>query len=54
MWNVLTRHLTATRTGPGFEAVEAVAYSPRGKTLATGDYDGSAYLWEPGRQPHRP
>ena len=39
----VTGSLTATLTTPG--SVESVAFSPDGKTLAIGDYDGHTYLW---------
>jgi hypothetical protein len=32
-------------TDPGSEGVGSVAFNPDGKTLAAGDYDGTAYLW---------
>ncbi|HEY3903567.1 MAG TPA: hypothetical protein VGM14_06685, partial [Streptosporangiaceae bacterium] len=36
----------ATLADPGIQtAVEAVAFSPDGQTLAAGDHDGSTYLW---------
>jgi hypothetical protein len=30
---------------PGTQGTEAIAYSPTGKTLATGDYNGNTYVW---------
>jgi WD40 repeat protein len=37
----------ATFTVPGGHDVTAVAFSPDGKTIATGNSDGTAYLWNP-------
>ena len=34
-----------TFTGPGGQYVTAIAFSPDGKTLATGNYNGTTYLW---------
>jgi WD40 repeat protein len=34
-------------TGPGFESVNAVAFSPDGRLLATGDAYSRALLWDP-------
>jgi hypothetical protein len=31
---------------PGAEGVNSVAFSPDGKTLATGDWNGNIYLWD--------
>jgi len=33
-------------TGHGSQSVQAVAFSPDGKTLAVGDYNGRTYLWD--------
>lgn len=38
--------LTTTLTDPGSQGVNSVALGPGGTTLATGDEDGSAYLWD--------
>ena len=46
LWDTATRKLTATLADPASQAVNAVAYSPRGTTLAVGDADGSTYLWD--------
>jgi WD40 repeat protein len=59
LWNVRTEKLTAVLTNPAGSvppvlagqtgnAVESVAFSPDGKTLATSDANGSAYLWRVG------
>ena len=58
LWNVRTEKLTAVLTNPAAvppvlagqtgNAVESVAFSPDGKTLATSDANGSAYLWRVG------
>jgi WD domain, G-beta repeat len=40
------RQLTATLTDPGGAGVEGVAFGPAGTTLATGDANGSVYLWD--------
>jgi WD40 repeat protein len=34
-----------TFAGPGGQYVTAIAFSPDGKTLTTGNYDGTTYLW---------
>ena len=56
LWDLRTRKLFATLTNPAgpvppgldaqtLYAVDSVAFSPDGKTLATSDTNGSAYLW---------
>jgi len=46
LWDVATRHLTATHTGPQSEGVYSVAFSPKGHMLAGCDGNGSIYLWD--------
>jgi protein kinase-like protein/WD40 domain-containing protein len=46
LWDTASRKVTATLADPASQAVSAVAYSPRGTTLAVGDADGSTYLWD--------
>ena len=46
VWDIATRKVTATLTGPGSEGVDYVAYGPGGTTLAAADYNGSTYLWD--------
>jgi WD40 repeat protein len=48
LWDVATRHLAATLTGPSStQAVNSVAFSPDGTTLATGNANGNTiYLWD--------
>jgi DNA-binding beta-propeller fold protein YncE len=46
LWDTATRKVTATLADPASQAVHAVAYSPRGTTLAAGDANGSTYLWD--------
>jgi len=58
LWNVRAGSLTAVLTNPVRtgtpplpllnHAVLSVAFSPNGKTLATSDTNGSAYLWRVG------
>ena len=45
-----TGHLAATLpdSDAGIDGITAVAFSPDGKTLATGDDTGSIYLWDVG------
>jgi WD40 repeat protein len=43
--NVAAKAAVATLTDPGGKGVVSVAFSGDGKTLATGDTSGSAYLW---------
>ena len=38
-------NLTVALTDPGSKGVKPVAFSPDGKTLAAGDFNGRAYLW---------
>lgn len=33
-------------TDPGFANVDTISFSPDGRTLANGNYDGGAYLWD--------
>ncbi|MGW2192567.1 WD40 repeat domain-containing protein [Streptosporangium sp. NPDC001682] len=44
LWEVASRETVATRTGHTGE-VSSVAFSPDGKTLATGSLDKSVKLW---------
>ena len=59
LWDLQTGRLITTLTNPvgqvppglgtqPIHAVDSVAFSPDGKTLATSDTDGSAYLWRVG------
>jgi len=45
-WNAATGQLVDTVLDPGGKAVNSVAFSPDGKTLATGDANGSINLWD--------
>jgi serine/threonine protein kinase/WD40 repeat protein len=42
----LSGSLTATLTDPDGRLMSALAFAPRGTTLAVGDYDGNTYLWD--------
>ena len=46
VWDIATKKVTATLTGPGSGGVDYVAYAPGGTTLAAADYNGSTYLWD--------
>jgi serine/threonine protein kinase/WD40 repeat protein len=46
VWDIATKKITATLTGPGSEGVDYVAYGPGGTTLAAADFNGSTYLWD--------
>ena len=46
LWNTATGHKLATLRDPGGQGVNAVAFSPNGKVLATGDSDGSVYEFD--------
>jgi hypothetical protein len=46
VWDIATKTITATLTGPGSEGVDYVAYGPGGTTLAAADTNGSTYLWD--------
>jgi WD40 repeat protein len=47
LWDVRTRRVvrTFTDTQPGLEGTAAVALNPSGTILATGDSDGTVYVW---------
>ena len=45
VWNLITRTIAVPLSDPDTSGVEAVAFSPDGTTLAVGDADHSAYLW---------
>jgi WD40 repeat protein len=46
LWNTATSRITATMTDPSSQGVIDGALSPDGQTLATADWNGSAYLWQ--------
>ncbi len=45
LWDVATHKITATLTNPRDKSITAVVFGPGGTTLATGDVNGSTYLW---------
>jgi WD40 repeat protein len=45
LWDLAARRVTATLKGPD-TVPQAVAFSPDGATLATGDLNGTIYLWD--------
>ncbi len=46
LWNAATGQKVATLHDPGGQSVNAVAFNPNGKVLATGDSDGSVYEFD--------
>jgi WD40 repeat protein len=46
LWDIAARTVTATLTDPDSSGVTAVAFSPDGTTLVTGDNNGPSYLWK--------
>jgi WD40 repeat protein len=45
LWDVATKHITATLTDPKSRGVYSVAFC--GRTLAVDDRNGNVYLWDP-------
>jgi WD40 repeat protein len=45
VWNISTRQLAATVTDAGGAGAFGVAFSGDGTMMATGDDNGSVYLW---------
>jgi WD40 repeat protein len=45
LWNIATRSVIGTVSDPGGQEERDATFSPDGKTLATADDNGSAYLW---------
>jgi WD40 repeat protein len=57
LWDVRTRSVVRTFTDarPGLEGTAAVALNPSGTLLATGDSDGTVYVWNLApKSPHSP
>ena len=52
LWDTATHKITATLTNPHDKSITAVVFGPGGTTLATGDGNGSTYLWHLTK--HRP
>ena len=46
LWDVATGKLSAKLTGGEDTSPDAIAFSPRGSTLAVGDENGNLYLWD--------
>jgi WD40 repeat protein len=45
LWNVATGKPVTTLADPGGAEIYSVGFSADGKSLATGDQDGNAFLW---------
>jgi WD40 repeat protein len=50
LWDVASRQVITTLTGVS-QASKSIAFSPDGKTLATGDRAGTIRLWTIRRSP---
>ena len=46
VWDIATKKVTATLTGPRSKGVDYVAFAPDGTTLAAADANGKIYLWK--------
>jgi WD40 repeat protein len=46
LWNVVTRHLTATMVNPDGQPVTSVTLTPAGNQLAASDDQGHIFVWD--------